>query len=116
VAALFALRVTAAFFLGAVIPVANLAIRASVPPERQGAAFGVAASVTSVAFGIGPLAGGFLASAYGFGAPFFAPGLLLLAASAAILVSAILAGSGPAASLRSVRRLFKIALSWIVSL
>jgi len=116
VAALFVLRVAAAFFLGAVIPVANLAIRASVPPERQGAAFGVAASATSAAFGLGPLAGGFLASAYGFGAPFFAPGLLLLAASAAILVSTVLAGDGPAASLRSMRRFFKIAMSWIVSL
>ena len=82
---LFALRLLAAFALGMVIPVANLAVRAAVPPERQGAAFGVAASATSAAFGLGPLGGGLLASSFGFGVPFLLPGVLLLAASAAVL-------------------------------
>jgi MFS transporter, DHA1 family, multidrug resistance protein len=85
---LFALRVLASFALGAVIPVANLVVRASVPAERQGEAFGVAASATSVAFGIGPLGGGLLAASFGFGAPFFLPGVLLLAASAVLVVLA----------------------------
>jgi DHA1 family multidrug resistance protein-like MFS transporter len=85
VAELFALRLVAAFALGMVIPVANLAVRAAVPPERQGAAFGVAASATSAAFGLGPLGGGLLASSFGFGVPFLVPGVLLLAASAALL-------------------------------
>ena len=85
---LFALRVLASFALGAVIPVANLVVRASVPAERQGEAFGVAASATSVAFGIGPLGGGLLAASFGFGAPFFVPGVLLLAASAVLVVLA----------------------------
>jgi DHA1 family multidrug resistance protein-like MFS transporter len=95
-----------------VIPVANLAVRASVPPERQGAAFGVAASVTSVAFGFGPLAGGFLASAYGFGAPFLAPGFLLFAASLTLVVPAV----ATVLKGRPVKRIVKTALSWIVSL
>ena len=81
VAELFGLRLIVAFALGMVIPVANLAVRSSVPPERQGAAFGVAASATSAAFGIGPLGGGFLAATFGFGAPFVAPGVLLLVAA-----------------------------------
>ena len=85
---LFALRVLASFALGAVIPVANLVVRASVPAERQGEAFGIAASATSVAFGIGPLGGGLLAASFGFGAPFFVPGVLLLAASAVLVVLA----------------------------
>ena len=88
---LFALRVLASFALGAVIPVANLVVRASVPAERQGEAFGVAASATSVAFGIGPLGGGLLAASFGFGAPFFVPGVLLLAASAVLVVLAVIA-------------------------
>jgi len=116
VAALFALRVAAAFFLGAVIPVANLAIRASVPEGRQGAAFGVSASVTSAAFGVGPLGGGLLAAAYGFGAPFVVPGFLLVAAAGVIALSAAVGGGWFVARLRSAKRLFKIALSWIVSL
>ncbi len=86
VAELFGLRLVVAFALGMVIPVANLAVRSSVPPERQGAAFGVAASATSAAFGIGPLGGGFLAATFGFGAPFVAPGVLLLAAALVLAV------------------------------
>lgn len=88
---LFALRVLSSFALGAVIPVANLVVRASVPAERQGEAFGIAASATSIAFGIGPLGGGLLAASFGFGAPFLVPGILLLAASAVLIVLAAIA-------------------------
>jgi MFS family permease len=87
VAELWALRLATAFFLGAVIPVANLAVRSSVPRERQGAAFGVAASATSAAFGIGPLAGGLLAATFGFGVPFSIPGVLLICVSIAFLAT-----------------------------
>ncbi|MCA3747772.1 MAG: MFS transporter [Rubrobacter sp.] len=87
VAALWALRIAASFFIGAVVPVANLAVRQAVPPERQGRAFGVAASVTSVAFGVGPLGGGLLASAFGFEAAFLVPGVLLLAAAGVLLLA-----------------------------
>lgn len=88
VAAFFALRVAASFALGVVIPVANLAVRSSVAPERQGAAFGAAASVNSVAFGLGPLGGGLLAASYGFGAPFLVPGILLVGTSVALMALA----------------------------
>lgn len=86
---LFELRLVISFALGLVIPVANLAVRSAVAPERQGEAFGVAASVTSVAFGLGPLGGGLLAASFGFGAPFIVPGVLLIAASVALLVLAV---------------------------
>lgn len=86
---LFELRLVISFALGLVIPVANLAVRSAVAPERQGEAFGVAASVTSVAFGLGPLGGGLLAASFGFGVPFIVPGVLLVAASVALLGLAV---------------------------
>lgn len=89
VGGLFELRLVISFALGLVIPVANLAIRSAVAPERQGEAFGVAASVTSVAFGLGPLGGGLLAASFGFGAPFIVPGVLLISASVALLGLAV---------------------------
>ncbi len=87
VAELWVLRVVASLFVGAVIPVANLAIRESVASEKHGVAFGVAASVTSVAFGVGPLGGGLLAASFGFSTPFLVPGLLLLGAAVALLLA-----------------------------
>ena len=87
VAELWALRLTTAFFLGSVIPVANLVVRSSVPQERQGAAFGVAASATSAALGLGPLTGGLLAATFGFGVPFSTPGVPLILVSAVLLVT-----------------------------
>jgi DHA1 family multidrug resistance protein-like MFS transporter len=105
---LFVLSVLASFALGAVIPVANLVVRASVPAERQGEAFGIAASATSVAFGIGPLGGGLLAASFGFGVPFLVPGILLLAASAALLLLSL------AATPRYVR-LLKLVLANLIS-
>jgi DHA1 family multidrug resistance protein-like MFS transporter len=108
VAELFVLRLVAAFALGMVIPVANLAVRAAVPPERQGAAFGVAASATSAAFGLGPLGGGLLAASFGFGVPFLVPGVLLLAASAALLVFS-------AVDLPRYLRLLRLVLANLIS-
>ncbi|WP_049761191.1 MFS transporter [Rubrobacter xylanophilus] len=106
VAALWVLRVAASFFIGAVVPVANLAVRQAVPPDRQGRAFGVAASVTSVAFGVGPLGGGLLASAFGFGAAFLVPGVLLLAAAGVLLLA-------PRSRARAVR-ILKAAAAHII--
>ncbi|MFL6059542.1 MAG: MFS transporter [Rubrobacteraceae bacterium] len=108
VAELFVLRLVADFALGMVIPVANLAVRAAVPPERQGAAFGVAASATSAAFGLGPLGGGLLAASFGFGVPFLVPGVLLLAASAALLVFS-------AVDLPRYLRLLRLVLANLIS-
>jgi DHA1 family multidrug resistance protein-like MFS transporter len=91
-----------------VIPVANLAVRAAVPPVRQGAAFGVAASATSAAFGLGPLGGGLLAASFGFGVPLLVPGVLLLAASAALLAYSV-------ADVPRYLRLLKMVLANLVS-
>lgn len=71
-------RLISSFFVGALIPVANLYIRNEVPEERQGAAFGVASSAIAVGFALGPIGGGLLASYLGFWAPFFVPGALLV--------------------------------------
>lgn len=108
VAELFGLRIIISFALGLVIPVANLAVRSAVKPERQGEAFGVAASVTSVAFGLGPLAGGLLAASVGFEAPFIVPGVLLLVASAALLGLAL-------ASRRRYLRLLRLVFANLVT-
>ena len=89
VAELWVLRIVASFFLGIVIPVVNLAVRSAVPPARQGAAFGLSASVTSAALGIGPLGGGLLAARFGFEAPFLVPGVLLIGVGAALVVWAL---------------------------
>ena len=76
---LWALRLATSLFLGCAIPVANLAIKEASPPERQGAAFGVASSATSAGFALGPIGGGLLASTLGFWAAFLVPGAALLA-------------------------------------
>jgi DHA1 family multidrug resistance protein-like MFS transporter len=81
---LWALRLATGFFLGCIIPVANLAIREAAPPERQGAAFGVASSATSTGFALGPMGGGLLASTLGFWAAFLVPGAALLVLAAAL--------------------------------
>lgn len=80
-------RLVSSFFVGALIPVANLYIRNEVPEQRQGAAFGVASSAISIGFALGPIGGGLLASYLGFWAPFFVPGALL-AGSAVLTVLA----------------------------
>ena len=74
---LWALRLATSLFLGCAIPVANLAIKEAAPPERQGAAFGVASSATSMGFALGPMGGGLLAAALGFWAAFLMPGVAL---------------------------------------
>jgi MFS family permease len=91
IAMLWALRLLIGLFVGTAIPVANLAIRGSVHPARQGEAFGVAGTATSTGNAIGPLAGGLLASSFGFGAPFLVPGVCLIVVSAIIWGAPLLA-------------------------
>ena len=93
-------RLVSSFFVGALIPVANLYIRNEVPEQRQGAAFGVASSAISIGFALGPIGGGLLASYLGFWAPFFVPGALL--AGSAVLT--VLAMGGIRGRLRAVWR------------
>ena len=92
---LWVLRLATSLFLGCAIPVANLAIKEAAPPERQGAAFGVASSATSTGFALGPIGGGLLASGLGFWAAFLVPGAALLALAVAFgLAWAPLFGKG----------------------
>ena len=112
VAELFALRLVVSFALGMVIPVANLVVRSSVPPGRQGAAFGVAASATSTAFGVGPLVGGLLAASFGFAVPFLVPGVLLIAASSALLAPSL---AGVPRHVGRYVRLLKLVLANLLS-
>ena len=91
VAMLWVLRLFTGLFVGTAVPVANLAIRGSVHSGRQGEAFGVAGTATSTGNAIGPLAGGLLASSFGFGAPFLVPGVCLIAVSAVIWGAPLLA-------------------------
>lgn len=83
---LWVLRITLSLFLGCTVPVANLLIKEASPPERQGAAFGVASSATSAGFALGPFGGGLLSAAFGFWSAFLIPGIALLALSAAMTV------------------------------
>jgi DHA1 family multidrug resistance protein-like MFS transporter len=91
VALLWTLRLVTGLFVGTAVPVANLAIRGAVHPRRQGEAFGVAATATSAGNAVGPVAGGLLASSFGFGAPFLIPGVCLAAVSAIIWAAPLLA-------------------------
>lgn len=91
VALLWALRVVTGLFLGIAVPVANLAIRGAVRSERQGEAFGVAATATSAGNAVGPVAGGLLAASFGFGAPFLVPGVCLVAVSLLLWAAPLLA-------------------------
>jgi DHA1 family multidrug resistance protein-like MFS transporter len=91
IALLWALRLATGLFVGVAIPVANLAIRGAVPSERQGEAFGVAATATSAGNAVGPVAGGLLASSLGFGAPFLVPGVCLVIVSLLLWAAPLLA-------------------------
>ncbi len=91
VALLWVLRVVTGLFLGIAVPVANLAIRSAVRSERQGEAFGVAATATSAGNAVGPVAGGLLAASFGFGAPFLVPGVCMVAVSLLIWGAPLLA-------------------------
>jgi DHA2 family multidrug resistance protein len=92
---IWALRLLASLFIGCAIPVANLAIKSAAPAGRQGEAFGVASSATSIGFAVGPVGGGLLAASLGFWSAFLVPGAILLALAAG-LVLAYLPRSGRA--------------------
>ncbi len=109
VAELWVLRILGSFFLGIVIPVVNLAVRSAVPPARQGAAFGLSASVTSAALGIGPLGGGLLAARFGFEAPFLVPGVLLIGVGLALVALAVVQGKP------RYGKIFRLILAHLVS-
>jgi DHA1 family multidrug resistance protein-like MFS transporter len=84
---LWSLRLLTSLFIGCAIPVANLAIKSAAPAGRQGEAFGVASSATSMGFALGPMGGGLLAASLGFWSAFLVPGVLLLALAVALVAA-----------------------------
>lgn len=70
-------------FQGAMVPGTNALIAASTPEGKQGSAFGLAASMQSMALLVGPLAGGFVTGTLGIQAVYVVIGVILLLASVA---------------------------------
>lgn len=100
-AELWVLRIIASLFLGVAVPVANVAIHDAVPRERQGAAFGVAASAISLGNVVGPLTGGFLSSLLGVWAAFLVPGVFLVIASTSLWALSLGGSPMPRSSVRA---------------
>ncbi len=69
-------------FQGAMVPGTNALIAASTPEGKQGSAFGLAASMQSMALLVGPLAGGFTSGLLGIDAVYVVIGVILLVAAA----------------------------------
>lgn len=69
-------------FQGAMVPGTNALIAAATPEGKQGSAFGLAASMQSMALLIGPLAGGVVAGFAGIRAVYVVIGIILLATGA----------------------------------
>jgi MFS family permease len=65
------------------VPGTNALIAALAPEGKQGSAFGLAASMQSLALLIGPLGGGFTSGLAGIHAVYLVIGLILLGAAAA---------------------------------
>ncbi len=75
-------------FQGAMVPGTNALIAASTPEGKQGSAFGLAASMQSMALLLGPLGGGLTSGFAGIGAVYVTIGVILVGASiaAALLI------------------------------
>jgi len=75
-------------FQGAMVPGTNALIAAGTPDGKQGSAFGLAASMQSMALLLGPLGGGFTSGVGGIGAVYIVIGVILVLAAlaAAMLV------------------------------
>jgi len=67
-------------FQGAMVPGTSALIAASTPEGKQGSAFGIAASMQSLALMLGPLGGGFVTGVAGIESVYVVTGVLLLAA------------------------------------
>ena len=70
-------------FQGAMVPGTNALIAASVPEGKQGSAFGLAASMQSLALLVGPLGGGFVAGVFGIKSVYVIIGIVLMIAAVA---------------------------------
>lgn len=70
-------------FQGAMVPGTNALIAVSVPDGKQGSAFGLAASMQSLALLVGPLAGGFVSGLVGVASVYAVIGVILILAGVA---------------------------------
>jgi DHA1 family multidrug resistance protein-like MFS transporter len=86
VAALVVLVGIVGLFSGMLIPTANALIDARAPANRQASAFGLAGSAMALAFAVGPLTGGIIASAWGIDASFLTIGAIMLAVGGALFL------------------------------
>ncbi len=68
-------------FQGAMVPGTNALIAASTPDGKQGSAFGLAASMQSLALMLGPLGGGFTTGLAGISAVYVVIGVILIFAA-----------------------------------
>jgi MFS family permease len=68
-------------FQGAMVPGTNALIAASTPHGKQGSAFGLAASMQSLALLVGPIGGGFVGALLGIQAVYVVIGVILILAS-----------------------------------
>jgi len=64
-------------FQGAMVPGLNALIAAAVPDGKQGSAFGLAASMQSLALLVGPFSGGLAGGIFGINAPYVIIGIVL---------------------------------------
>lgn len=67
-------------FLGGLMPTANALLAGTVPQERRGAAFGLAATANAIANGVGPVSGAVIASLWSMRAVFAATSALFAVA------------------------------------
>jgi MFS family permease len=70
-------------FQGAMVPGTNALIAAGTPDGKHGSAFGLAASMQSMALLLGPLGGGFTSGVAGIGAVYVVIGIILIVAAVA---------------------------------
>lgn len=83
---LIILMAVVGLFSGGMVPMANALIDMLAPPGRLASAFGVSGSAMALAFAVGPLTGGLVASAWGIHAGFVVVGVMLMALSVVVLM------------------------------
>lgn len=86
VPSLIVLIAVVGLFSGAMIPTVNALIDGWAPEGRQASAFGLSGSAMALAFAVGPLTGGVIASTAGLHAAFVVAGAVMLAVGGAVLL------------------------------
>ena len=83
---LYVLRVLFGFAAAGIMPSANAIIRNVVKPHHLGRAYGVTSAVTCLGWGLGPLAGGYVAQHAGLREPFIVTGVILILTTVLVVV------------------------------